>query len=92
MTFPWLIAFFFPQQIYAQERELEAAGTLMTLGAEYANMQKAEYTRILFLLSKGMVSTLQTPTHAINVDSRVTVIYEVTIQKHLLSAYYCTEP
>ena len=44
------------QQLHAQERDIESAGNLMMLGADYANTIKAEYTRILFLLSRGMVS------------------------------------
>ncbi|CAG2103896.1 unnamed protein product [Medioppia subpectinata] len=41
-------------QIHANEKEYVSASNILSIGADYANMSGAHYTRILFLLSKGM--------------------------------------
>ena len=43
------------QQIHASEKSLESACGLLEAGAEFAAAAKSDYTRLLFLLSKGMV-------------------------------------
>lgn len=40
---------------HANEKEYSAACNLLGVGAEYAHLSGAQYTRILFLLSKGML-------------------------------------
>ena len=38
------------------DQEFDAAVAVLNSGAEYASLQKSEYSRILFMLSSGMVS------------------------------------
>jgi MAternally affected uncoordination len=45
------------QQIHATEREYEVASSLLGVGVDYAQISNAAYTRVLFLLSRVMVST-----------------------------------
>ncbi|XP_064474441.1 MAU2 chromatid cohesion factor homolog [Ornithodoros turicata] len=42
-------------QIYAAERDYNTACRFLSMGAEYAHVAGAQYTRILFLLSEGML-------------------------------------
>jgi hypothetical protein len=44
------------QQIHASERDYELASSLLGVGVDYAHISNAAYTRVLFLLSRGMVS------------------------------------
>jgi MAternally-affected-uncoordination protein len=44
------------QQIHASERDYELASSLLGVGVDYAHISNAGYTRVLFLLSRGMVS------------------------------------
>lgn len=44
------------QQIHATEREYEVASSLLGVGVDYAQISNAAYTRVLFLLSRVMVS------------------------------------
>jgi len=46
------------QQIHASEHDYELASSLLGVGVDYAHISNAAYTRVLFLLSRGMVSTL----------------------------------
>lgn len=43
------------QQMFATERDYPNACSFLSVGAEYAHLMGAQYTRILFLLSEGMV-------------------------------------
>lgn len=45
------------QQIHASERDYELASSLLGVGVDYAHISNAAYTRVLFLLSRGMVSS-----------------------------------
>ena len=44
------------QQLFAQERDIVSATQLLGVGSDFAQVHRAECSRILFLLSKGMVS------------------------------------
>ena len=44
------------QELLAQERDYVSACELLRSGADYAGVKRAEYTKILFMLSRGMVS------------------------------------
>lgn len=46
------------QQIHATEKDYQLASSLLGVGVDYAHISNAYYTRVLFLLSKGMVSCL----------------------------------
>ena len=56
------------QQIHANEKEYLLASNILSIGADYANMSGAHYTRILFLLSKGMT---------LMIDRRLTEVHPV---------------
>lgn len=43
------------QQIHASEKDYQSACSLLGFGVDYAEYSMAHYTRVLFLLSKGMV-------------------------------------
>ncbi|PNF35489.1 MAU2 chromatid cohesion factor-like protein [Cryptotermes secundus] len=43
------------QQIHASERDYELASSLLGVGVDYAHISNAAYTRVLFLLSRGML-------------------------------------
>lgn len=43
------------QQIHATERDYQLASSLLSVGVDYAHISNASYTRVLFLLSRGMV-------------------------------------
>lgn len=45
------------QQIHATERNYEVASSLLGVGVDYAHISAANYTRVLFLLSRCMVSS-----------------------------------
>ncbi|KAJ9577290.1 hypothetical protein L9F63_006129, partial [Diploptera punctata] len=42
-------------QIHASERDYELASSLLGVGVDYAHISNAPYTRVLFLLSRGML-------------------------------------
>ncbi|RZC38375.1 MAU2 chromatid cohesion factor -like [Asbolus verrucosus] len=42
-------------QIHATEKDYQLASSLLGVGVDYAHISNASYTRVLFLLSKGMV-------------------------------------
>ncbi|KDR13808.1 MAU2 chromatid cohesion factor homolog isoform X2 [Zootermopsis nevadensis] len=42
-------------QIHASERDYELASSLLGVGVDYAHISNAAYTRVLFLLSRGML-------------------------------------
>lgn len=46
---------FFSQQIYAIQRDHTSACHYLQVGADFAGSAHSEYTRLLFILSKGMV-------------------------------------
>jgi hypothetical protein len=46
------------QQIHASEHDYELASSLLGVGVDYAHISNAAYTRVLFLLSRGMVSAV----------------------------------
>uniref|UniRef100_A0A7N8XPI8 MAU2 chromatid cohesion factor homolog n=1 Tax=Mastacembelus armatus TaxID=205130 RepID=A0A7N8XPI8_9TELE len=46
-------------QLHALERDLVSACDLLGVGAEYARVMGSEYTRALFLLSKGMLLLME---------------------------------
>lgn len=48
--------FFYFKQIHATEKDYQLASTLLGVGVDFAHISNAYYTRVLFLLSKGMVS------------------------------------
>lgn len=43
------------QQIHASEKDLNAAGGLLAVGADYSQISNANYTKVLFLLSRCML-------------------------------------
>ena len=43
------------KQIHASERDYSSACGLLGIGSDYAGLHNANHTKILFLLSKGMV-------------------------------------
>ena len=43
------------QQIHATEKDIVSASSLLSVGADFAAAACSEYTRLLFLLSRGMV-------------------------------------
>lgn len=45
----------FLQQIHACEKDFVAASSLLAVGVDYAQISNANYTRILFLLSRCML-------------------------------------
>ncbi|XP_067384987.1 MAU2 chromatid cohesion factor homolog isoform X2 [Channa argus] len=51
--------FFILQQLHALEKDLVSACDLLGVGAEYARVMGSEYTRALFLLSKGMLLLME---------------------------------
>jgi MAternally-affected-uncoordination protein len=51
------VASFF-QQIFTLERDCVSACDLLGMGSEFARVKRAEHTRVLFLLGKGMVSRM----------------------------------
>ena len=50
---------FVSQQLHVGEGDFTSAITLLSRGAEYAARKQADYTKLLFLLSKGMVSLIK---------------------------------
>ncbi|XP_054160592.1 MAU2 chromatid cohesion factor homolog [Oppia nitens] len=55
-------------QIHANDKEYHLASNILSVGADYANNSGAHYTRILFLLSKGMT---------LMIDKRLTEVHPV---------------
>ncbi|RWS16437.1 MAU2 chromatid cohesion factor-like protein [Dinothrombium tinctorium] len=55
-------------QIHAHERDYALASNVLSAGADFAHMSGAHYTRILFLLSKGMM---------LMIDRRLTEVHPV---------------
>ena len=52
----WHCKFLFQlAQIHAKEHDYMSSANILSAGADYAQMSGASYTRILFLLSKGMM-------------------------------------
>lgn len=43
------------QQIHATEKDIVSAKSLLSVGADFAAAARSDYTRLLFLLSRGMV-------------------------------------
>ena len=59
ITAVWHCCYFFSfvtQQIHSTEKNFETACSLLEAGVEFAAIAKSEYTGLLFMLSKGMVS------------------------------------
>lgn len=50
------LTFLLLQQIYASEKDFSSACRMLGAGADYAVASNSQYTTLLFLLSKGMVS------------------------------------
>ena len=47
------------QQIHATEKDIVSAKSLLSVGADFAAAARSDYTRLLFLLSRGMVIRLR---------------------------------
>lgn len=45
--------------MHANEKDFSAASTILSGGADFAHLHEAHYTRILFLLSKGMMLMIE---------------------------------
>ncbi|EEC13760.1 conserved hypothetical protein [Ixodes scapularis] len=58
-------------QIFATERDYHSACSFLGMGAEYSHMAGAHYTRILFLLSEGML---------LMVDRKLSEVHQVLNQ------------
>ncbi|XP_075536944.1 mau2 sister chromatid cohesion factor isoform X2 [Dermacentor variabilis] len=58
-------------QMFAMERDYPSACSFLSIGAEYAHMMGAQYTRILFLLSEGML---------LMVDRKLAEVHQVLSQ------------
>ncbi|XP_013781785.1 MAU2 chromatid cohesion factor homolog [Limulus polyphemus] len=66
-------------QIYANEKDYVSSSSLLGVGADYANLSGAQYTRILFLLSKGML---------LMIDKKLTEVHQVlTLAGQLVEAW-----
>lgn len=50
-----MVTYFCFQQIYAIQRDYLSACHYLQIGADFAGSAHSEYTRLLFILSKGMV-------------------------------------
>lgn len=46
-------------QIHASERDYELASSLLSVGVDYAHISSAQYTRLLFLLSRCMLMLIE---------------------------------
>ena len=46
------------QQLHMHDGDYVSSTTLLSQGADYAAASRSEYTKILFLLSKGMVCSV----------------------------------
>ncbi|XP_076465078.1 MAU2 chromatid cohesion factor homolog isoform X2 [Babylonia areolata] len=46
-------------QIHATEKDIVSAKSLLSVGAEFAAAARSEYTRLLFMLSKGMLALIE---------------------------------
>ncbi|UXI16012.1 threonine-tRNA ligase [Sarcoptes scabiei] len=55
-------------QIHAHDQEYNEAANVLNIGAEYANISGAHYSRILFLLSRGML---------LMIDKRIAEVHQV---------------
>ncbi|XP_017785266.1 PREDICTED: MAU2 chromatid cohesion factor homolog [Nicrophorus vespilloides] len=62
-------------QIHATEKDYQLASSLLSVGVDYAHISNAYYTRVLFLLSKGML---------LLIDKRVPDVQPVLSQAGLL--------
>lgn len=58
-------------QMFATERDYPSACSFLSIGAEYAHLMGAQYTRILFLLSEGML---------LMVDRKLAEVHQVLSQ------------
>lgn len=47
------------QQIHANEKDYELASSLLGVGVDYAHISAANYTRMLFLLSRAMLLLIE---------------------------------
>ncbi|KAL8615922.1 hypothetical protein ACOMHN_034598 [Nucella lapillus] len=46
-------------QIHATEKDIVSAKSLLSVGADFAATARSEYTRLLFMLSKGMLALIE---------------------------------
>ncbi|XP_046399087.1 MAU2 chromatid cohesion factor homolog [Ischnura elegans] len=53
-------------QIHASEKYYQLAYSLLEVGVDYANISAASYTRVLFLLSKGMLLLIDKKFHEVH--------------------------
>ncbi|XP_049830846.1 MAU2 chromatid cohesion factor homolog isoform X1 [Schistocerca gregaria] len=53
-------------QIHASERDYEVASSLLGVGVDYAHISSAAYTRVLFLLSRGMLLLIDKKFNEVN--------------------------
>ncbi|KAK2178726.1 hypothetical protein NP493_532g03030 [Ridgeia piscesae] len=63
-------------QLHVDERDFASAVGLLNLGADYAAVKKADYTKVLFLLSKGMLLLIDKKlgdVHTILLSARVQI-------------------
>ena len=51
----FFIYFNFSQQIHASEKDFVVASSLLAVGVDYSHISNANYTRVLFLLSRCML-------------------------------------
>lgn len=80
-------------QIHATEKDYQLASSLLGVGVDYAHISSAYYTRILFLLSKGMLllidKKLQEVQSVLNQAGQLIESYTAGIyQKEYLKVYF----
>ena len=76
------------QQLFAYERDYVSACHYLSLGIEYTGQKRADYTRILFMLSKGMVGLVYYNTAIWNYA--VIFIYLIFLKK--ICVVLCSRP
>lgn len=53
-------------QIHATEKDYQLASSLLSVGVDYAHISNASYTRVLFLLSRGMLLLIDKKIQEVN--------------------------
>ncbi|GLV40509.1 Mau2 sister chromatid cohesion factor [Carabus blaptoides fortunei] len=53
-------------QIHATEKDYQLASSLLSVGVDYAHISNASYTRVLFLLSRGMLLLIDKKVQEVN--------------------------
>lgn len=80
-------------QLFFHEKDLTSACTLLGSGADYAHMSGANFTRLLFLLSKGMLLLIEKKLHDVHPlltmsGQQVENWQGSTYQKELLKVFF----